>query len=1003
MALSLEKIAEAHKHLKEYTGNNPYMIDIKNWVYAYKNTLNDFKADFVLRNYDKEPKFIHKSVKLADWYGEELKEQLKLDFTPKVLVIGWYLGETEHQYIFYAKYRRSQENGTMLIAPKKGILTNFLIEDYNNLEIDFTPYEEKSGIKLYEHQKEAVKFLISRKKAILALDMGSGKCEPLTAEIPTPNGFKKMGEIKIGDKIFGSDGKEHNVLGVFPQGKKDIYKVYFTDGTFCRCGEEHLWIVKKYKTPKNKPWKVMSLKEIMDYGIKNPKNSHENYWKIPMCEPVDYSEVKHFIHPYILGMMIGDGNLCNGTPSISIPDFEKETVKNITELMDGRYTLNEDRAPSCPRYRIVRKIRQYTIGENEYKNEIKRLGLDVKGKLKFIPDEYKLDSINNRIELLRGLMDSDGTIGNKNRISFSTASERLANDVKELIHSLGGRATVHKYIRNNKINKNGEANISFVLLIQIKINPFKLKRKAERYNPTNVKYCSKYICRVEKDGNEDAQCIYVDSEDHSYLTGHNYIVTHNTISAILAALVGNFKHILVISPSSVKKTWENELKLFVDEQDITIVQGSKWDDAKFTIINYDILDNFYTIPTQKVKKKELTTDEDGNLKYEYKEKEIVSRSKKIIGEAMMDSQLFQAKYDLIIIDEAHKLSNNTSGRFKIIQDLIKRSNPNGVFEITGTMITNSSKNLYNLLKIIDVPVTKDWQNFMTRYCGAKFFFKKNERNALTAQFCKQRGKSDWYSLSYDEKNELNQYLETKLKKICIPGEDTNMEELQEIIKPYYLRRTKDEFADVVQKSVRCLHYEMTDEEKKSYESLWDEYVKLKEDPEKTEKNKKLEEVSLLRQWLAEKMIPKTIDLAEKCIEKGHKVIIFCAYDKEVNTFREYFGDRCVYHNGKLTEKKKNEAVEKFQNDENVKVFIGNIISAGVGLTLIASDLVIFNNFSFVPSDNEQCEDRVHRLNQTKPCTIYYQSFNGTYFDRMLEINNAKKEVINKIIVTEREK
>lgn len=651
MALSLEKIAEAHKHLKEYTGNNPYMIDIKNWVYAYKNTLNDFKADFVLRNYDKEPKFIHKSVKLADWYGEELKKQLKLDFTPKVLVIGWYLGETEHQYIFYAKYRRSQENGTMLIAPKKGILTNFLIEDYNNLEIDFTPYEEKSGIKLYEHQKEAVKFLISRKKAILALDMGSGK----------------------------------------------------------------------------------------------------------------------------------------------------------------------------------------------------------------------------------------------------------------------------------------------------------------------------------------------------------------TISAILAALVGNFKHILVISPSSVKKTWENELKLFVDEQDITIVQGSKWNDAKFTIINYDILDNFYTIPTQKVKKKELTTDEDGNLKYEYKEKEIVSRSKKIIGEAMMDSQLFQAKYDLIIIDEAHKLSNNTSGRFKIIQDLIKRSNPNGVFEITGTMITNSSKNLYNLLKIIDVPVTKDWQNFMTRYCGAKFFFKKNERNALTAQFCKQRGKSDWYSLSYDEKNELNQYLETKLKKICIPGEDTNMEELQEIIKPYYLRRTKDEFADVVQKSVRCLHYEMTDEEKKSYESLWDEYVKLKEDPEKTEKNKKLEEVSLLRQWLAEKMIPKTIDLAEKCIEKGHKVIIFCAYDKEVNTFREYFGDRCVYHNGKLTEKKKNEAVEKFQNDENVKVFIGNIISAGVGLTLIASDLVIFNNFSFVPSDNEQCEDRVHRLNQTKPCTIYYQSFNGTYFDRMLEINNAKKEVINKIIVTEKEK
>lgn len=132
-----------------------------------------------------------------------------------------------------------------------------------------------------------------------------------------------------------------------------------------------------------------------------------------------------------------------------------------------------------------------------------------------------------------------------------------------------------------------------------------------------------------------------------------------TFAAILAALEGDFSHILVVSPSSVKKTWENELKTLVDEDDITIVQGSKWKDAKFTIINYDILDNFYTIPTQKIKKKELNVDDDGNVITEYKEKEIISRSKKIINEAMAESQLFQAKYDLIIIDEAHRLSNST--------------------------------------------------------------------------------------------------------------------------------------------------------------------------------------------------------------------------------------------------------------------------------------------------------------------------------------------------------
>ena len=650
--MELEKVERAYKLLKEYNGENSYIINLKNSVYAYKiKTLNDFEIEYILSNYEFEPKLINKIVKIADWYGEKLQNDLELDFLPEKMKITWFLGETSKHFHFYGIYRRSQEKATEFFAPKNAILTNFLIEDYNNLDLDFTEIEKISGRKVMEHQKEACKFLISRKKCILADEMGGGK----------------------------------------------------------------------------------------------------------------------------------------------------------------------------------------------------------------------------------------------------------------------------------------------------------------------------------------------------------------TFSAILGSILGDFKHILIISPSSVKKTWENELKLLINEDDITIVQGSKWKDAKYTIINYDILDNFYKIPTQTIKKRELNVDDDGNVVTEYKEKEIVSRSKKIISDAMSESQLFQAQYDLIIIDEAHRLSNSTSGRFKIISDLIKRSNPKGIFELTGTMITNSSKNLYNLLKIIDIPITKDWQNYMTRYCGAKFFFKKNERNAHTALYLKEKKKQTWYDLSKEEKDELDTILEKKCKKICVPGEDSYMDELQEIIKPYYLRRLKSDFVKVVDKNIRCLHYEMTDDEKQSYENLWDEYVALKEDKEKAEKHKKLEETSLLRQWLADKMIPKTISLARKCIELNHKVVIFCAYDNEINKLVEEFGDTCVYHNGKLTEKKKNEAVEKFQNDDSVKVFIGNIFSAGVGLTLVAGDVVVFNNFSFVPADNLQAEDRIHRLNQTKPCTIYYQSFNGTYFDKMLDIVHNKEEVINKIIITENEK
>ena len=151
------------------------------------------------------------------------------------------------------------------------------------------------------------------------------------------------------------------------------------------------------------------------------------------------------------------------------------------------------------------------------------------------------------------------------------------------------------------------------------------------------------------------------------------------------------------------------------------------------------------------------------------------------------------------------------------------------------------------------------------------------------------------------------------------------------------------------------------------------------------------------------MIQRTISLVNKCIDKNHKVIIFCAYDNEINAFKEAFKGRSVFHNGKITLKKKNDAVEQFQNNDGIKVFIGNIQSASVGLTLTAGDVVVFNNFSFVPADNLQAENRIHRINQTKPCTIYYQSFNGTYFDRMLDIVRGKEDVINNIIVSEKEK
>ena len=176
MADKIEKISEAYNILKEYNGTNSYIIDLKNGVFAYKTiSLNDFHVEFIIRNHNKEPKYIGKTVKISEWLGKKLQEQYNLEFTPEKLLIGWYLGDTDTHYVFYCRYRQSQEKDALVFAGKDAIYTDFLSDDYNSMDIDFTPYENKGGIKVMEHQKQAVKFLINRKKCILADEMGGGK------------------------------------------------------------------------------------------------------------------------------------------------------------------------------------------------------------------------------------------------------------------------------------------------------------------------------------------------------------------------------------------------------------------------------------------------------------------------------------------------------------------------------------------------------------------------------------------------------------------------------------------------------------------------------------------------------------------------------------------------------------------------------------------------------------------------------------------------------------
>ncbi len=408
-----------------------------------------------------------------------------------------------------------------------------------------------------------------------------------------------------------------------------------------------------------------------------------------------------------------------------------------------------------------------------------------------------------------------------------------------------------------------------------------------------------------------------------------------TIQAVVSTLATESKKVLIICPSSTKINWEREINMF-GEYDTSIIQGRKWKPAKYTIINYDILKNFHTVK---------------------------KRGEKPIEEL---TQILDEKFDTLIVDEAHYLKNHKSIRGSIVTDLVKKTDFENVWLLTGTPVANRPKDLYNLLKIIGHPLADNWQFYVKRYCDAKNF-KKRLKNG-------------------------------KIKNIWLVDGNSNLGELSIRIKNKVLRRMKEEVLDMPDKTIIPVFNQLSSKEWVEYDNLWEEYlIKRKEQKKRGSPQRDLVELILLRQFIAMKAIPNTIELVDSAIEEDKKVIIFTTFNDELLDLQEYYGNKCVVHNGSMSSNDKQHSVDEFQNNPNKKVFIGNIMSAGVGITLTAADTVVFNSFDWVPGNNEQAEDRSYRIGQKNNVSVYYQLFDDTISTRMWYTLKHKKNVINQII------
>ena len=488
-----------------------------------------------------------------------------------------------------------------------------------------------------------------------------------------------------------------------------------------------------------------------------------------------------------------------------------------------------------------------------------------------------------------------------------------------------------------------------------------------------------------------------------------------SLSLSVAAIEGNFDSVIIICPASLKTNWRDELSWYVPEREISIVEGingknksdleaylgykignsnktinelteeakerGKWVDNRFVIVNYDILDEFYQIPK--------------------------SRTKTALDEAYKNSPLLQYiknTKSLIIIDEAHRLSNNTSIRYKVIKDLIKRGDPHSIYAATGTPITNNPRNFFYVLDLLGDPITDDYQYYLERYCNSFKVPAKGEKDRWTGYFLKNKKKSNIQQLTFNEQIELKEYIKTHARMITVANGESNLDELKERTKHIYLRRVKEDLNGMVNKTIHEIYYDLSPSQQSEYDRLWDEYeAAQKEKDDEKELNKELIEGGLYRRYLSNQMVPKTIKIADEIISRGEKVVIACCYDEELYTLQEYYGENCVIYNGKLNSKQKDNNKDLFLNDPNIKVFLANIMAAGVGITLNVAKYLIFNTFSYVSGENEQMQDRIHRIGQTRDVDIYYQIFNNTQYQRMWDIVMRKQMISNAVIKTEKEK
>lgn len=517
-------------------------------------------------------------------------------------------------------------------------------------------------------------------RVLLADEMGLGKQQPISEPVLTPDGWKPIGDLQVGDLVIGVNGKPTKVIGVFPQADRRVVRITFSDGSWTRCGWDHLWAAQTANDRfRGKKFRVLTTKQIADQGLFVRRKGRKNRkWFIPIANPINYPEAKLPIHPYVLGVLLGDGHLSHAKLANAFTPGDEKVPELVRNFVPDCYVVT--RSSTKNRWDTWRITTYPKSARNPILDSMRKLGLaGIDSASRHIPEMYMWASVKQRTYLLQGLIDTDGHIRHDS-VTFSSCSERLRDQIVELVNSLGGTAS-----KRQKMGKiyGTPKRMSYWTSIRLPYNIVGTLAFRDKWQPISKYKPLRAIDSITEEPDEDSVCISVNAEDGLYVT-RNHIVTHNTLQVLWALQRNpNWLPALIVCPASVKYQWEHEALRHTGMRS-AICEGQtppRFDPYGFqfrpplTIINYDIL--------------QYWTD-----------------------------YLRRVDFQTVVFDECHFLKSLKTKRTKAGRRISRRI-PR-VIALSGTPLENRPAELWPILNIIWPDEYPQFYTYARRFCNPKW-------------------------------------------------------------------------------------------------------------------------------------------------------------------------------------------------------------------------------------------------------------------------------------------